>query len=109
MCIAIGDKHSTCPTCFRSTGSGSTCQEWQNKRRDIVDDSAPCNVWLKKTLMQFVSDKGGLVRYIRIKTKSDYRDRSIIKVCLSQEAENPKGAASTLQDTLQEIWTVDIG
>ena len=72
-------------------------QKWQSTRRNfvpgdvvvIVDDSAPRNSWLTGRVVKAVSDKGGLVRQIRIKTRSNYLDRPITKVCLLQEAEEP--------------------
>ncbi|GAA6229841.1 uncharacterized protein LOC117805176 [Lates japonicus] len=73
------------------------CQKWQSTRRNfvpgdviiIMDDSAPRNLWLTGRVVQAVPDKGGLVRQVRIKTRSSYLDRPITKVCLLQEAEEP--------------------
>lgn len=72
-------------------------QKWQRTRRNllpgdvllIVDDSAPRNSWLMGKVVNIVPDKGGLVRSVRIKTKTNYLERPITKLCLLQEAETP--------------------
>lgn len=53
----------------------------------IVDDSAPRNSWVMRKVIQTVPDKFGLVRQVRIKTKTSTLDRPITKICLLQEAE----------------------
>jgi len=70
-------------------------QKWQRTRRNflpgdvvlIVDDSAPRNSWLMGRVVNIVPDKGGLVRSVHIKTKTNYLERPITKLCLLQEAE----------------------
>ncbi|XP_034530056.1 uncharacterized protein LOC117805434 [Notolabrus celidotus] len=72
-------------------------QKWQSTRRNfipgdlvvVVDESAPRNSWLTGRVVQAVPDKRGLVRQIRVKTKTSCLDRPITKVCLLQEAEEP--------------------
>lgn len=55
----------------------------------IVDDSAPCNSWLTGRIVQTIPDRKGLVRQVRIRTKTSYLDRPITKIFLLQEAEEP--------------------
>lgn len=72
-------------------------QKWQSTRRNfvpgdlviVVDESAPRNSWLTGRVVQAVPDKRGLVRQVRIKTRTSCLDRPITKVCLLQEAEEP--------------------
>lgn len=72
-------------------------QKWQTTRRNfvpgdivvIMDDTAPRNSWVVEKVIQVVHDERGLVRRIRIRTKINYLDRPITKVCLLQEAEEP--------------------
>ena len=52
----------------------------------IVDDTAPRNSWILGKIIEAVPDQYGLVRQIRIKTKTSTLDRPITKVCLLQEA-----------------------
>lgn len=52
----------------------------------IVDDSAPRNSWVTGMVIQADEDKFGLVRQVRIKTKTTTLDRPITKICLLQEA-----------------------
>lgn len=53
----------------------------------VVDDSAPRNSWVTGRVVEAISDGKGLVRQIRVKTKTGCLDRPITKVCLLQEAE----------------------
>ncbi|KAK0146726.1 hypothetical protein N1851_013933 [Merluccius polli] len=70
-------------------------QKWSGVKRNfipgdiviIVDDSAPRNSWLTGRIIQTIPDRRGLVRLVRIKTKTSCLDRPITKVCLLQEAE----------------------
>ncbi|KAK7877121.1 hypothetical protein WMY93_032173 [Mugilogobius chulae] len=70
-------------------------QKWNRVRRNfipgdivmLVDDMAPRNSWITARVLDTVSDKNGLVRTVRIKTKTSILDRPITKVCLLQEAE----------------------
>ena len=52
----------------------------------IVDDSAPRNSWLTGRIVETIMDKKGLVRQLRIKSKSGFLTRPITKVCLILEA-----------------------
>ncbi|XP_029967753.1 uncharacterized protein LOC115403094 [Salarias fasciatus] len=71
------------------------CQKWNYPYRNfttgdivvIVDDSAPRNSWVTGRVIHTVPDKFGLVRQVRIKTKTNTLDRPITKICLLQEAE----------------------
>lgn len=70
-------------------------QKWSHPSRNftigdivlIVDDSAPRNSWVTGRIIHTVPDKFGLVRQVRIKTKTSTLDRPITKICLLQEAE----------------------
>ena len=69
-------------------------QKWSNIRRNftpediviIVDDSAPRNSWLTGRIVETIMDKKGLVRQLRIKSKTGFLTRPINKVCLLLEA-----------------------
>ncbi|XDV54607.1 hypothetical protein PO909_022856, partial [Leuciscus waleckii] len=70
-------------------------QKWNSIKRNfvsgdlvvLVDDMAPRNTWITGRIVDTVLDKNGLVRSVRIKTKTSYLNRPITKVCLLQEAE----------------------
>ncbi|CAI5660401.1 unnamed protein product [Oreochromis niloticus] len=70
-------------------------QKWQRIGRNFipgdvvidVDDSAPRNPWETGRVVEAISDGKGLVRQIRVKTKTGCLDRPITKVRLLQEAE----------------------
>ncbi|XP_035986832.1 uncharacterized protein LOC118560169 [Fundulus heteroclitus] len=70
-------------------------QKWNTARRNfvpgdlvvLVDDMAPRNTWTTGRIVDTVPDKNGLVRRVRIKTKTSCLDRPITKICLLQEAE----------------------
>ncbi|XP_042070053.1 uncharacterized protein LOC121812301 [Haplochromis burtoni] len=70
-------------------------QKWQRIGRNfipgdvviVVDDSAPRNSWVTGRIVEAISDSKGLVRRVRVKTKTGCLDRPITKVCLLQEAE----------------------
>lgn len=70
-------------------------QKWNNTRRNfsvgdivlVVDDSAPRNSWMLARVIETIPDKKGLVRQVRIKTKTNILERPITKLCLLQEAE----------------------
>ncbi|XP_055018962.1 uncharacterized protein LOC129411624 [Boleophthalmus pectinirostris] len=70
-------------------------QKWNHVRRNftpgdlvmLVDEMAPRGSWITARVLDAVPDKNGLVRTVRIKTKSSILDRPITKVCLLQEAE----------------------
>lgn len=54
-------------------------QKWNNTRRNffvgdivlVVDDSAPRNSWMLARVIETIPDKKGLVRQVRIKTKTN--------------------------------------
>ncbi|XP_039503038.1 uncharacterized protein LOC120459480 [Pimephales promelas] len=70
-------------------------QKWNAVKRNfvpgdlvvLVDDMAPRNAWVIGRIVDTVSDENGLVRSVRIKTKTSCLTRPITKVCLLQEAE----------------------
>ncbi|KAI2647244.1 putative ABC transporter ATP-binding protein YnjD [Labeo rohita] len=70
-------------------------QKWNSVKRNfvsgdlvvLVDDMAPRNTWITGRIVDTVLDKNGLVRSVRIKTKTSYLNRPITKVCLLREAE----------------------
>ena len=70
-------------------------QKWINPSRNfitgdvvlIVDDSAPRGSWLMGRIIKTVEDEHGLVRKVRVKTKTNELERPITKLCLLQEAE----------------------
>lgn len=70
-------------------------QKWNTAKRNfvpgdlvvLVDEMAPRNAWIIGRIVDTVPDKNGLVRSVRIKTKTSYLTRPITKVCLLQEAE----------------------
>ncbi|KAK2903740.1 hypothetical protein Q8A73_010397 [Channa argus] len=53
----------------------------------IVDESAPRNSWVIGRIIHAIQDERGLVRQVRIKTRTNEFDRPITKVCLLQESE----------------------
>lgn len=53
----------------------------------VVDDTAPRNSWITGKVIHTISDKAGMVRQVRIKTKTSVLDRPITKICLLQESE----------------------
>lgn len=60
-------------------------QKWSNIRRNfttgdivvILDESAPRNTWLTGKVAETILDKKGLVRRVRIKTKTGFLNRPI--------------------------------
>ena len=69
-------------------------QKWNRVKRNfipgdivlIVDDTAPRNSWIMGRVIEAVQDKKGLVRQVKIKTKTSCLDRPVTKICLLQEA-----------------------
>ncbi|XP_025763461.1 uncharacterized protein LOC112847046 isoform X2 [Oreochromis niloticus] len=53
----------------------------------IVDDTAPRNSWITGKVIHTISDKAGMVRQVRIKTKTSVLERPITKICLLQESD----------------------
>ncbi|KAK7944331.1 hypothetical protein WMY93_000059 [Mugilogobius chulae] len=70
-------------------------QKWSGVKRNlsvgdlvlIMDNTAPRNSWLMGRVIQVYPDKRGLVRQVKIKTRTSCLDRPITKVCLLQEVE----------------------
>lgn len=70
-------------------------QKWTRPSRNfavgdivlIVDDSAPRNTWITGKVIQTIPDKSGMVRQVKIKTKTNTLDRPITKICLLQESD----------------------
>ncbi|KAK2907800.1 hypothetical protein Q8A73_008873 [Channa argus] len=70
-------------------------QKWTHAKRNfvagdivlIVDESAPRNSWVIGRIIHTIQDERGLVRQVRIKTRTNEFDRPITKVCLLQESE----------------------
>ncbi|KAL4009060.1 hypothetical protein ACER0C_002912 [Sarotherodon galilaeus] len=71
-----------------------TRQKWTRVSRNLVpgdivllvDETAPRNSWLIGRVTQAMPDEHGLVRRVRVKTKTSELDRPITKVCLLLEA-----------------------
>ena len=69
-------------------------QKWNRIKRSlapgdlvlIVDETAPRNSWLMGRILQTMPDSKGLVRQVRVKTKSSILDRPVTKLCLLLEA-----------------------
>ena len=57
----------------------------------LVDDCAPRNSWIMGKIVETVPDKKGLVRRVRIKTKTNVLDRPITKICLLLESDYASG------------------
>ncbi|KAK2919176.1 hypothetical protein Q8A73_003547 [Channa argus] len=70
-------------------------QKWTHAKRNfvtgdivlIVDESAPRNSWVIGRIIHTIQDERGLVRQVRIKTRTNEFDRPITKVCILQESE----------------------
>lgn len=68
-------------------------QRWSKIKRSfapgdivlVVDSTAPRGSWLMRKILEILAQ--GLVRTVRLKTKSSIMDRPITKICLLQEAE----------------------
>lgn len=70
-------------------------QRWNRVKRNftsadivlIVDCSAQRNSWIMGRVIEAVPDKRGLVRGVRIETRTSCLNRPVTKICLLQEAE----------------------
>lgn len=70
-------------------------QKWNHTARNfsqgdvvlIVDESAPRGSWLMGRIVKIVVDEHGIVRKVRVKTRTNELERPITKLCLLQEAE----------------------
>lgn len=54
----------------------------------IVDDTSPRNSWPLGRIVETFPDKNGLVRQVKVKTKTNELCRPITKLCLLQESED---------------------
>ncbi|KAK0135318.1 hypothetical protein N1851_028839 [Merluccius polli] len=69
-------------------------QKWSRVSQNFVpgdivlleDETAPINSWVMGKVIQSVPDENGLVRRVRVKTKTSELDRPITKVCLVLES-----------------------
>ncbi|KAK0136741.1 hypothetical protein N1851_027094 [Merluccius polli] len=69
-------------------------QKWNHPSRNfipgdvvlIVDESAPRGSWLMGRIVKTMEDEHGMVRKVRVKTKTNELERPITKLCLLQEA-----------------------
>ena len=52
----------------------------------IMDDSAPRNSWIIGRITETMPDRNGLVRQVRIKTRTSALCRPVSKICLLQES-----------------------
>ena len=70
-------------------------QRWSKEKRSfapgdivvVVDSTAPRGSWLMGRILETKPDAQGLVRTVRLQTKSSILERPITKICLLQEAE----------------------
>lgn len=51
----------------------------------MADSSAPRGSWMLERVLETFPDKRGLVRVVRLKTKTNIIDRPITKICLLNE------------------------
>ena len=71
-------------------------QKWNKERRSFVpgdivmiaDAAAPRGSWLLGRVLETFPDKKGLVRSVRLQTKTNILERPVTKLCLLQEATN---------------------
>lgn len=69
-------------------------QKWTKVKRNfipgdivlIMDDSAPRNSWIVGRITETMPDRNGLVRQVRIKTRTSALCRPVSKICLLQES-----------------------
>lgn len=65
-------------------------QKWNKERRSfvpgdivvIVDSTAPRGSWLMGRVLEVFPDKNGLVRSVRVQTKTSVLERPVTKLCL---------------------------
>lgn len=73
-------------------------QKWVKRRRNfrigdlvlLVDSSSPRNSWLMGRVIETFPDSSGMIRRLKIKTKSSVLERPINKLCLIEEASSEK-------------------
>ena len=67
-------------------------QRWPTPGRNFcvcdVDDTSPRNSWPLGIILETLPDKKGLVRQVKVKTKTNKLCRPITKLCLLQESED---------------------
>lgn len=69
-------------------------QKWNTERRNfvpgdvvvIVDSTAPRGSWILGRILETFNDKKGLVRSVRLQTKTSVLERPVTKICLLCEA-----------------------
>ena len=82
-------------------------QKWNKQKRSfavgdlviIMDPTAPRGSWLMGKIIDTHPDKRGLVRSVKLKTKTGQLDRPINKICLLQEAAEVADNTSAAQTT----------
>ncbi|KAJ8390516.1 hypothetical protein AAFF_G00103130 [Aldrovandia affinis] len=69
-------------------------QKWSTPRRNfatgdvvlLVDSTSPRNSWLLGRVVETLPDSSGVVRRVKIKTKTNMLERPVSKLCLLEEA-----------------------
>lgn len=52
----------------------------------VADSTAPRGSWMLGRVLETLPDKRGLVRVVRLKTRTNIIERPITKICLLNEA-----------------------
>ncbi|KAL3975057.1 hypothetical protein ACER0C_023683 [Sarotherodon galilaeus] len=73
-------------------------QKWLKPRRNfmvgdlvlLVDSSSPRNSWLMGRVVETLPDSSGIVRRLKVKTKSNILERPVNKLCLLEEASSER-------------------
>ena len=71
-------------------------QKWFNPKRNfavgdtviVVDDSSPRNVWPIGRITEVFPDNRGMVRRVKVQTKTSTLERPITKLCLLESFEH---------------------
>lgn len=121
MCVVVGDKYSTCPTCFGSAGSGSTCPNFKSGRTGRVPEETlfweiSWSTWMTLLLAIRGSQEGSCRQFLTredLCVKFGSRLRATIWTdpslkCVSFKRQRNHEELLQLFTHL-EIWTVDIG
>lgn len=69
-------------------------QKWSIRKRNlqpgdvvlVVDKSVPRNTWVMGRITQTIADSNGMVRRVKLQTKSSTLERPVNKLCVLQEA-----------------------
>lgn len=90
-----GNRSNTCRTCFGRDGLRSIYLRCRHAKDGqelvlITDNTAARNSWLVGQVIQTLPDQRGLVRQVKIKTRTSCLDRPITKFCLLQEADSAR-------------------